>query len=157
MGIIILHTICHKWVKYFKYDSEPTVSNFFWKGSKMKWISLVVSIFMVLMLDGCNRYPFFVHDYDTYSSGKVKYQAEIYHFGDDMQVTQTSEYYESGRLKSEEWSEGRSPVLQLEFYNNGQLKAEERYRNGEVSYGAYYKEDGSIEKIVGKRLRGVSN
>jgi antitoxin component YwqK of YwqJK toxin-antitoxin module len=94
-----------------------------------------------------------LYDYDTYNSGKAKSESESYIFGKNMGVGHTSEYYESGRLKSEKWYESRRPVLQLEFYNSGQLKAEERYFNGEVTYGAYYKEDGGVEKIVGKRLR----
>jgi len=119
----------------------------------MKWLISVCSIVMILIFNGCSGYPMLIRDYDTYSSDKAKSEAETYHFGEKMYVSHSSEYYESGRLKSEQWYERNRPIVKLEFYNSGLLKAEERYYNGKITYGAYYKEDGSVDRIVGKRLR----
>ena len=64
----------------------------------------------------------------------------------------SDEYYKNGRLKSEQFSQGHSPLVKLEFYENGRLKSEERFDGGKVAFGAYYTEDGKLEKTVGQRF-----
>jgi hypothetical protein len=67
-----------------------------------------------------------------------------------------SEYFKNGRLKGIVWSAGRNPQIKLEFYENGRMKSEELFDKGEQFFGVYYAEDGTLEKTLGERLMPVS-
>ena len=53
----------------------------------------------------------------------------------------------------EQWTENGRPVVKLEFYENGHLKQEERFSGSELTYGAYYSQEGQIKRTIGQRVR----
>jgi len=63
------------------------------------------------------------------------------------------EYYENGRLKSEQWSGHGSPLARLEFHENGRLKSGERFTNQQITYAAYYNPMGELERTTGQKAR----
>ena len=110
-----------------------------------------VLVFVTLMIFGCNSHCK-IHDYELYDTGEVKSEGVAFINGTSCKYSHVSEYFKSGRLKSEQWLRGDCPVVKLEFYENGRLKVEERFLSGELTYGAYYAEDGKINRTSGKRL-----
>ncbi len=90
-----------------------------------------------------------VHDYQTYASGKPKAKSSVMRSQDGFTQSQFTEYFENGRLKSEEWRDNGRPVFKLTFYENGQLQSEERYVDGQLQYGVYYSSTGAVERRAG--------
>lgn len=77
-------------------------------------------------------------------------------FSGTTNYSHSSEYYENGRLKLEEWHTNAKPEHRLEFYENGQLKSEERYINGKLDYAVYYKEDGQVKQTTGQLIDWIT-
>jgi len=107
------------------------------------------------MILGCNNRSI-IKDHELYDTGEVKSKAVSFVNGTSGGDSYVSEYFKSGRLKSEQWSRDNRPVVKLEFYENGLLKSEERFFGGELTYGAYYSEDGELNRTSGQRLRSAS-
>jgi antitoxin component YwqK of YwqJK toxin-antitoxin module len=61
----------------------------------------------------------------------------------------STERYQNGVLLVEEFAIGGDRV-RLTFYPDGRLKAEERFGNGQVMFGRYYLENGTLERSIGE-------
>jgi len=101
---------------------------------------------------GCTHSRGFIRDYQRYDSGQPKGEAVVYYDGKSQRQTHVSEFYENGRLKSDEWSEFNRPLIKLAFYESGRLKSEERFSNGQLTFGVYYSDAGEVERTIGERL-----
>ncbi len=127
----------------------------------MYLIRLTVVLFICIAVSGCFGGQSTIHDYELYDNGKPKKAAESYFYEESFHkdvyfYSHSSEYFENGHLKSEEWSQGNEPVCRLEFYENGQLKSEERFYNGKLVYGVYYSETGQVERTTGSLMNWVT-
>ena len=110
--------------------------------------------FMILVLVsfgfyGCRSSRHIIRDYQLYDTGEIKHVGTYY---STESFEHTTQYYQNGRLKSEDWLINHKPLVVLKFYDNSQLKSEERFFNGKITYGMYYTEDGRIEKTIGQIL-----
>ena len=128
----------------------------------MYLIRLSILSLIFVAVSGCTYNRGRILDYELYDSGKPKKTHSMNYYEDsfrhyESRYSHSSEYYENGRLKLEEWSEFNRTVLRLEFYDNGQLKSEERYKKGKLEYGAYYKEDGQIKQTTGQLIDWVTH
>jgi hypothetical protein len=94
-----------------------------------------------------------IRDGQRYDSGQPKSETVGYFLEKDKTTLfgHVSEYYESGRLKSDEWTERGRPIIKLTFYDTGRLRSEERFFNGQLVFGAYYSPAGDIEGSFGQR------
>ncbi|MBN2588283.1 MAG: hypothetical protein JXA96_00340 [Sedimentisphaerales bacterium] len=125
---------------------------------KLKYVfNLSIISLICIGVSGCFSGWGSIHDYELYDSGKPKKTYETHFYENSFHEQEnlfyhSSEYYENGRLKLEEWSEFNRPLYRLEFYESGQLKSEERFINGELDYGAYYKEDGQVKPTTGQLI-----
>jgi hypothetical protein len=119
----------------------------------MYLVRFAILLTTVVAACGCVQSPrSTVHAASFYDSGKPKEAVSTYYEGKLLQQSDRSEYFESGRLKLEEWSGSRNPLVRLAFHENGRLKSEERFFNGQLAYGVYYSEAGEVERTVGQRL-----
>lgn len=119
----------------------------------MRLVRFTILLLVVAGVCGCGSSESLVRDYDLYDTGKPRGEAAYYSEGG---FGHSSEYFENGRLKSQQWSRKRTPLIKLAFYENGRLKSEERFFNGQLAYGVYYTEDGGMERTIGRRLNWVS-
>ena len=112
---------------------------------RLKW--LVVLVLVGFGFCGCRSSRSMIRDYRLYEGGEVERASALYEEGI---FENTTTYYRDGRVKSEKWLQHGRPVVVLEFYNDSRLRSEERFLNGEVTYGVYYGENGRIERTVGQ-------
>lgn len=110
--------------------------------------------FIILMLAcfgfcGCRSSRHIIQDYQLYDTGEMKQESTYY---SSESLANTREYFQNGRLKSEEWSRHHKPLVKLKFYDDSQLMSEERFLNGKITYAVYYTEDGSIDRTIGQIL-----
>ncbi len=119
-------------------------------------IRLSIISLICFSISGCTYNRGMIHDYELHESGKPKKASDVYFYGENDRFTHSSEYYENGRLKSEEWSELDRPLHRIEFYESGRIKSEERYINGKLDYAAYYKEDGQVRQTTGQLIDWVT-
>lgn len=122
----------------------------------MTLVRLSFLLIICFAISGCANNRGMIHDYDVYDSGKPKNTSDTYFNENENKFTHSSEYYENGRLKLECWYEFDRPLHKLEFYDNGQLKSEERFINGKLDYGAYYKENGQITQTTGQLIDWIT-
>ena len=130
----------------------------------MYLVRLSILLLVCSAMFGCRPSMAFIHDYKLYENGNPKSEADIdsikssafsfYKFEDSQ--SHSTEYFENGRLKSEEWSQGHQPVSKLAFYENGQLKSEERFFNGKLVYGIYYTANGQVERTTGNLMDWIT-
>jgi antitoxin component YwqK of YwqJK toxin-antitoxin module len=125
----------------------------------MYLIRLTIMLLVCSAMFGCRPQSAFIHDYKLYENGNPKSEADIdsiksqfFSYKYEYYQSHLTEYFENGRLKSEEWSQGHQPGSKLEFYENGQLKSEERYLNGKLVYGIYYTANGQTERTTGNLM-----
>jgi antitoxin component YwqK of YwqJK toxin-antitoxin module len=111
-------------------------------------IKSILVVLVATVVCGCSSSDYVIRDCDLYATGKLKREAVYYSEG---KFEHLSEYFENGRLRLQQWSARRRPLVKLTFYENGRLKSEERFFNGELTYGVYYTENGVTEQTIGRR------
>ena len=87
----------------------------------MYFVRLSILSLICVAVSGCTHSLGMIHDYELHDSGKPKKSVDMYFYEDNYRFTHSSEYYENGRLKSEEWTKHGKPWHRLEFYDSGQL------------------------------------
>jgi hypothetical protein len=121
--------------------------------NQVRWMILVLA---GVALCGCRSNDFKVHDSRLYDSGKPR-ESTTDTYANGKQVSSHSvEYFENGRLRTDEWRGPHGPLFKLTFYETGRLKSEERYFNGELIYGVYYSQAGDVERTVGKLTDAIA-
>jgi antitoxin component YwqK of YwqJK toxin-antitoxin module len=125
----------------------------------MYLVRLSILLLVCSAMFGCRPSMAFIHDHKLYENGNPKSEADIdsiksqfISYKYEHYQRHSTEYYENGRLKSEEWSQGHQPGSRLEYYENSRLKSEERFLNGKLVYGVYYTENGQIERTSGSLM-----
>jgi hypothetical protein len=109
-----------------------------------------ITILVLVGATGCAREHSLIRDYRLYDTGEVQAVAAV-EYERDWKAGFRNEYFRNGRLKRSEWLRQGKTWIVVEFHDNGQLKSEERFWP-EIVFGAYYAEDGTLVRQVGKKL-----
>jgi antitoxin component YwqK of YwqJK toxin-antitoxin module len=126
----------------------------------MRYYPVAIVLLIFGAVSGCWSGEQRITDCERYASGELKSVGAVTSISQQKLFSRVEnrrlyghkrEYYENGRLKSEQWSGHGSPLARLEFHENGRLKSEERFRNGQITYAAYYNPQGELENTVGQK------
>ena len=122
---------------------------------------LLLYILLSSTLIGCRRSSC-IRDFTQYDTGEIKTTMQFEkHHNVDFSVGHKLEYFKNGQLKRMEWIVQSVPNIIVEFYEDGQLKSQEQFSGSDVSYGAYYTQEGSLTRTVGQqstmRIKGVES
>ena len=115
---------------------------------------LTFYILLSFTLIGCSKRSSKIRDFTQYDTGEIKTTMEFEkHYNVDFTVGHKIEYFKNGQLKRMEWIIQSAPSIIVEFYGDGQLKSQEQFSGSDLSYGAYYSQDGSLDSTVGQQRK----
>ena len=114
--------------------------------------SSLIVILALVGATGCAQRRSMVSDYRLYDTGEVRTVGMLESEGGDRQTGLVLEYFKNGRLKRSEFSHQGTPWMVVTFHENGRMESEERLRGDRIAFGAYYAEDGTLLRQVGRKI-----